>query len=137
MILVYTYNIIRFGEQYRLYVLGNTLYVLAFILYARSSMISQQRFYAFDQGGPKFEIAFSFRFTFTHFCQCFYNNVIQQLTLTIPPRPSHPSSPGPALPMLYLRLVGLQNRGSAAVQPMPPLRCAVVVATAALCSIRR
>ena len=78
-------------------------------------------FYSFHQGpiqgDPKFHIALDFRFTFTHSCQCFYNNAIQQLNLTIPPRPPSPHphpghSPGPALPMHFLRLVGPQNRAA-------------------------
>ena len=48
-------------------------------------------FYWFDQGNPKFQIAFAFRFTLS--CQCFYNNAIQQLTLTLPPRPPYPPLP--------------------------------------------
>ena len=98
-------------------------------------------FYSFDQGDPKFHIAFDFRFAFTHSCQCFYNNAIQQLTLTIPPRPPLPIPPRP-LPWasrahaFFLRLVGPQT-GAACWKLQrscapPPLPRAAVAATAAL-----
>ncbi len=105
-------------------------------------------------GDLKFQIAFDFRFTFSHSCLCFYNNAIQQLTLTLPPSPppSPPGpSPGPVLPMHFFKAPSrwAANRGSmlkivaccatkrrpplqqwCVVQPPPPLCCAVSAAAA-------